>query len=88
MTDPAKRKHAHYYRPCPYDSIDFYRVADIFEVTHPAAQHVMKKCFAVGKRGHKDTDRDIQDMIDTLVRWQEMRAEEKPRNDLQPEESN
>lgn len=77
MTDPTStRKHNHYYRACPYKVVDFYRVASMFEVNHPAAQHVMKKLFAVGKRGHKDVDRDIQDMIDTLVRWQEMRAEE------------
>lgn len=70
------RQHSHYFKACKYRQIDVYRVIDIFQVTHPCAQHVLKKVLVPGSRGHKDLDRDIQDMIDTLLRWQEMRLEE------------
>lgn len=69
-------KHSHYFKACPYRQLDVYRVIDIFEVNHPCAQHLVKKALVAGGRGHKDLDRDIQDMIDTLHRWQEMRMEE------------
>ena len=35
-------KHNHYFRDCPYDKIDVYRIIDIFEITDPAAQHILK----------------------------------------------
>lgn len=73
---PSPAKHSHYFRPCPYDSIDVYRVLSIFGVTDPCIQHAIKKLLVAGGRGHKDIDKDIQDSIDTLVRWQAMRAEE------------
>ena len=50
-------KHNHYFRDCPYDKIDVYRIIDIFEITDPVAQHILKKCIATGKRGHKDEER-------------------------------
>jgi hypothetical protein len=70
------RKHNHYFRPCPYDNIDVYRIIDIFEITCPAAQHVLKKVIATGKRGHKDVKRDWEDIIDSAQRKLEMLAEE------------
>ena len=81
---PPKRAHSHYFRPCPYESIDVYRVLEIFSVTDPCLQHAVKKLLVAGGRGHKDIRRDIQDSIDTLIRWQEMRAEEPSRDSLQP----
>ena len=74
--DAQVTPHNHYFRPCPYDLIDVYRIIDIFDVTHPCAQHALKKLIATGKRGHKSIDKDIQDMIDTLERWKAMRAED------------
>lgn len=74
-TDSAPR-HSHYFRPCPFDSIDVYRVLSIFGVTDACLQHAVKKLLVAGGRGHKDIGRDVQDAIDTLVRWQAMRAEE------------
>jgi hypothetical protein len=71
-----ERKHNHYFRPCPYDNIDVYRIIDIFEITCPAAQHVLKKVIATGKRGHKDVKRDWEDIIDSAQRKLEMLAEE------------
>lgn len=84
VRSPTARAHSHYFRPCPYDSIDVYRVLDIFSVTDPCLQHAVKKLLVAGGRGHKDIRRDIQDSIDTLVRWQEMRDEEPSRDSLQP----
>ena len=61
-------KHNHYFRDCPYDKIDVYRIIDIFEITDPVAQHILKKCIATGKRGHKDEKRDWQDILDSAQR--------------------
>lgn len=55
------RKHSHYFKPCPFLHVDVYRVLDIFGVTDPCIQ---------------DIEKDIQEAIDTLERWQEMRSEE------------
>ena len=69
-------KHNHYFRDCPYDKIDVYRIIDIFEITDPAAQHILKKCIATGKRGHKDEKRDWQDILDSAQRRLDMIAED------------
>ena len=69
-------KHNHYFRDCPYDKIDVYRIIDIFEITDPAAQHILKKCIATGKRGHKDEQRDWQDILDSAQRRLDMIAED------------
>ena len=70
-------KHNHYFRDCPYDKIDVYRIIDIFEITDPVAQHILKKCIATGKRGHKDEERDWQDIVDSAQRRLQMLAEDK-----------
>ena len=36
----------------------------------------MKKLLCSGVRGHKDQSKDIQDVIDTLERWKQMRCED------------
>lgn len=77
------REHNHYYKPCPYTHVDVYRVCEMFNVTDPCLQHALKKLLVAGGRGHKNIDRDVQDVIDSCVRWQEMRAEEQ----MIPEES-
>ena len=71
-----KEEHNHYFKPCPYDTLDVYRVISIFGVTDPCIQHAMKKLLCSGVRGHKDQSKDIQDVIDTLERWKQMRCEE------------
>lgn len=77
-TQPEKREHSHYFKKCPYDEVDVYRVIDMFEVTDSCIQHALKKLLVAGGRGAgKDISRDIKEAIDTLKRWQEMRAEEK-----------
>lgn len=72
----TERKHSHYYRECPYENIDVYRIIDIFEITCPAAQHILKKVIATGKRGHKDLKRDWEDIVDSAKRKVEMLEED------------
>ena len=71
-----KEEHNHYFKPCPYDTLDVYRVISIFGVTDPCIQHALKKLLCSGVRGHKDQSKDIQDVIDTLKRWKQMRCED------------
>lgn len=71
------RKHAHYYKPCPYAEVDVYRVLKLFDVTDQCIGHALKKLLVAGGRGAgKDVSKDVQEAIDSLLRWQEMRAEE------------
>jgi hypothetical protein len=80
LTSPAKapRKHAHYFKDVSkLTEIDVYRVLALFNVTDQAIGHAIKKLLVAGGRGAgKDIGKDIQEAIDTLVRWQEMRKEE------------
>lgn len=69
-------KHTHYFKACPYESVDVYRLLEMFNVTDPCLQHVIKKALVAGGRGHKDIGKDVQDCIDTLERWKQMREEE------------
>lgn len=70
------KKHSHYFKKCGYDYVDVYRILKMFDVTDPCISHACKKLLVTGGRGFKDIDHDIQDVIDTLVRWQEMRKED------------
>ena len=71
-----KENHNHYFKPCPYDTLDVYRVISIFGVSDPCIQHALKKMLCSGVRGYKDQSKDIQDVIDTLERWKQMREED------------
>ena len=71
-----KESHNHYFKSCPYDTLDVYRVISIFGVSDPCIQHALKKLLCSGVRGHKDQSKDIQDVIDTLERWKQMREED------------
>ena len=76
-------KHSHYKKDVTgLCMIDVYRVLDLFGVTDPCIQHAAKKLLATGLRGHKNAERDIQDAIDTLERWKEMRAEDRQRQNV------
>lgn len=70
-------KHNHYFRPVPngVKKIDVYRFLEMFGVTCPVAQHVIKKAVAAGQRGHKDLKRDWNDIIDSGNRKLEMMEE-------------
>ena len=76
------RKHPHYFKDVRHlDFIDIYRVLDLFEVTDQCIAHAVKKLLVSGKRGGgKDRDRDIQEAIDSLERYKEMRREENEAN--------
>lgn len=74
---PAKRKHSHYFKECPFDEVDVYRVLVLFSVTDPCIAHAIKKLLVAGGRGGgKDIRRDIREAVDTLERWENMRVEE------------
>lgn len=69
--------HDHYKKDVRHlDMIDVYRVIELFEVTHPALQHALKKILAAGNRGAKDWEKDVQEAIDSLNRALQMRAED------------
>lgn len=72
----SKTEYPHYFRHCPYDYIDVYRVLALFGVTDPCFQHAIKKLLAAGQRGSKDTAKDVTEVIATLRRWEAMRREE------------
>lgn len=73
------KKHAHYYKPVTHlEEIDVYRVLQLYNVTDPCIQHGIKKLLVAGGRGAgKDINKDIQEVIDTLTRWQEMGREDR-----------
>lgn len=68
--------HEHYFKKCPYDEIDVYRILKLFNVTDPCIQHAIKKLLCVGIRGAKDEIKDVQEAIDSLTRWLDMMNEE------------
>lgn len=75
--------HDHYKKDVRHlDMIDVYRVIELFEVTHPALQHALKKILAAGNRGAKDWEKDVQEAIDSLNRALQMRAEDAGDNQL------
>lgn len=55
--------------------VDVYRVCKLFNVTDPCIQHAVKKLLCAGQRGSKSESQDVQEAIDTLVRYQEMQSE-------------
>lgn len=70
-------KHRHYHKDVSHlKSIDIYRLLELFEVTCPVAQHIVKKALAAGKRGAKDQAKDMSDIADSANRWIEMRQED------------
>lgn len=75
----SERKHSHYYKDVSaLNTIDVYRVLQLWEVGDPCLQHALKKILVAGGRGAKDARRDVAEAIDSLNRWIEMRDEEEP----------
>jgi hypothetical protein len=77
---PEVKYHSHYFKDVSHlDSIDVYRVLDLFGVVHPCIQHAVKKLLVAGGRGAgKTVDRDVQEAIDSLTRYQKMMSEDYP----------
>jgi hypothetical protein len=73
-------KYSHYYKTLPCLTVDVYRVLHAFDVTDPCLQHAAKKIMVAGGRGAKDAKKDVEEAIDSLVRWLEMRREESGEN--------
>lgn len=71
-----REKYPHYYKKSPTLYIDVYRILDLYEVSDPCIQHAIKKLLAAGKRGAKDSGKDVTEAIVSLERWHEMREEE------------
>lgn len=71
-----REKYPHYHKRSPFSHVDVYRVLALFGVTDPCLQHAIKKLLVAGGRGAKDVHKDIREAIETLERWEEMRAEE------------
>ena len=76
-------KHSHYFKSVEgLAHVDVYRVLSLFNVTDPCLQHAVKKLLVAGGRGAgKDIAQDVQEAMDTLSRWQSMRAEDLGRED-------
>ena len=71
------KPHSHYFHDVAHlQSVDIYRMLALLDIAHPALQHAFKKVAAAGKRGAKSTAQDVQEAIDSLVRWQAMAAED------------
>ena len=76
-SDLPKKKHSHYFKDVSkIDTIDVYRVLSLFNVTDPCLQHAIKKLLVAGGRGAKDINKDVQEAIDTLIRFQAIRNED------------
>lgn len=73
VTHEEQRKHSHYFKDVSnLNEIDVYAVLTLFEVHDPCIAHAAKKLLCTGNRGHKDFETDVQDAIDSLVRWKEL----------------
>lgn len=77
IADPMPtRKHSHYFKDVSnLQTIDVYRVLQLFNVTDQALGHAIKKLLVAGGRGAgKDINRDVQEAIDTLERWKDIQS--------------
>lgn len=71
------KKHSHYHKDIKHlESIDVYRVLELFEVTNPCIQHAVKKLLCAGIRGAKGLEKDYGEAKDSIVRALEMIAED------------
>lgn len=70
-------KHAHYFKDVSkLNSIDVYRVLELFGVTDQALGHAIKKLLVAGGRGAgKSIEKDIEEAIVSLQRCLQMKRE-------------
>jgi len=62
------------------ESIDVYRILELYNVTDPCVQHAVKKLLCAGNRGAKTEEQDIIEARDTLNRKLEMIEENTKQN--------
>jgi len=75
-------EYPHYFKDVRHlERIDVYRVLRLFGVTDPCLQHAAKKLLCSGGRGSKTADQDIEEAIETLLRWRAMQQEDKKKED-------
>lgn len=55
--------------------LDPYRIIEIFQITDPVVQQIVKKALRFGLK-HKHQEQDMEDIRTSAVRWQQMRQEE------------
>lgn len=73
----STENYSHYFKDVSnLDTIDIYRVLSLYEVSDPCIQHAIKKLLCSGKRGVKDTTKDVTEAIVSLNRYLEMREED------------
>jgi len=65
-----------YTRTLKGQQVDVYDVLKAFNVTDPALQHLIKKALCCGLRGHKDQAQDLQDIVDSSLRAQQLARDE------------
>lgn len=71
-----KQKRSKYHREIkPGVWVDVYDVIVAWAVSNPALQHLLKKALQPGERGHKTIEKDMQDIIDSAVRAQQIEVE-------------
>ena len=51
--------------------VDFYDVADAYNIQDSAMEHALKKILAIGKRGHKDAAIDRAEIAKSVARSNE-----------------
>lgn len=70
-------KYPHYHKDVSHlQSIDVYRVLELYGVTDNTIGHAIKKLLCAGQRGAKDAEKDIREAVDTLNRRLQMLAED------------
>lgn len=77
-------KHSHYKKDVRHLTfIDPYRICDLYNVTHPALQHAIKKLLMPGERGAgKDFAKDIREAGDSITRCLQMLEEDEQRGTM------
>ncbi len=75
--NPAKDKGEKYKKTIKGDGeyaikVDVYDVLKAFGITCPATAHAIKKLLCAGSRGHKDTETDLNEAINSIHRAREL----------------
>jgi chromosome segregation ATPase len=78
-TTPANQPlFPHYYRAVPRNTthVDVYWILKAWDVVDPCVQHAVKKLLAAGRRGAKDSIKDLNEARDSITRAIELEGTE------------